>query len=122
MFGCNGHSLSEFLHVNASHKGDVFYFHRNFLMLGYSNITQLSPFEQFSRKAFEDYIVGHKVIVISLHHWEFFYDKELNVVGNSLNKKALESAIEKIQWLQNTGAQFLTISQFYKKLRDSDDF
>jgi peptidoglycan/xylan/chitin deacetylase (PgdA/CDA1 family) len=108
--------------VNASRKKEVFYFHNDFLMLGYHNIMQLSPFDEYSIEDFETYINQHNVIVISLHYWEFYYDKNRNILGNSLNTRAIKTLIDKLQRLQEIGAQFLTISQFYDKLNKSGNF
>jgi len=104
-------------YLNALHCGCVFYFCGDFLMLGYSNITRLSPFEDsvLVEQTFKEYVDAHEVIVIALHYWQFFCDRQKKIVGDSVDKSALDSVIEKVQWLKSRGTQFLTVSEFYKK-------
>jgi hypothetical protein len=54
--------------------------------------------------------------VIALHYWEFFYDKAKKMLGETVNKKALENILQMIQWLKDKGTKFLTVTQFYEKL------
>jgi len=104
-------------YVKALHEDRVFYSYGDFLMLGYSNTTRLSPFENsvLSEQAFKKYANLHEVIVLALHCWQFFCGEQKNVVGKTLDRKALESVIEKIQWLKSKGTKFLTMSQFYER-------
>jgi hypothetical protein len=104
--------------IEAAYRDSVFSFNDNFLLLGYANETCFNPFENPSsvEKAFVAYAGRHEVIVLALHYWEFFYDKEKNVIGECVNKKALECTLRIIQWLKSINAHFVTVSQFYKKL------
>jgi len=105
-------------YLRASNLDRVFCFSGGFLLLGYDDVTYINPFENSntSNYAFKEYVKAHQVVVIALHHWEFFYDKERRIVGERVDKTALESFIEKIRLLKDMGFRFLTTSQFYDKL------
>jgi hypothetical protein len=105
-------------YLRASDLGRVFCFSGGFLLLGYDNVTCINPFENSdaSDYEFKEYVKAHQVVVIGLHHWEFFYDKGKRIVGERVDKTALEFFVEKIRLLKDLGFRFLTISQFYDKM------
>jgi hypothetical protein len=104
--------------VNASMTGCIYFMHDAFLLLGHDGRTCINPFENsfLVQQEFKKYAESQKVIMIVLHHWEFFYDKVNNSFRERINREALDAFMEELQWLKDKGTEFLTVLQFYKKL------
>jgi len=104
-------------YLNAVRSGEVFLINDGFLLIGHNGLS-INPFENMDdiKRSFASFIKKERVIVIAQHYWEYYYQKQSNSVEPWISKERLATFIDVIQSILREGAQFLTFSEFRRKV------